>query len=107
MKAMGGHKTITREHMMNLEEFSQENFSYDPTTDVLKLRRDILYLAQSLKKIRQYHNDKNTALDFSRTVIDHEIIVVDDKSDVEADEEGVAPFIRKKKATRQNDQNTF
>jgi hypothetical protein len=101
MKAMGEHKTITREHMMNLEEFSQENFSYNPTTDVLKLRRDILYLAQSLKKIRQYHNDKNTALDFSRTVIDHEIIVVDDKSDVEADEEGVAPFIRKKKATRQ------
>lgn len=101
MKAMGEHKTITREHMLNLETFSKENFSYDPNSDALKLRRDILYLAKSLKKIRRYHNDTNTALDFSRTVIDQELVAIDDKSDVYADEEGVAPFTRKKKVPKQ------
>jgi hypothetical protein len=67
----------------------------------LKLRRDILYLAKSLKKIGQYHNDTNTVLDFSRTVIDQELIVIDGKSNVEADEVGVAPFTHTKKATKQ------
>jgi 23S rRNA A1618 N6-methylase RlmF len=54
-----------------------------------------------LKKIRQYHNDTNTVLDFSRTVIDQELTVIDGKSNVGADEVGVAPFTWTKKATKQ------
>jgi hypothetical protein len=77
-----------------------ENFSYDPNSDALKLRWDILYLTKILKKIRQYHNDTNTVLDFSRTVIDQELIVIDGRSNVEADEVGVAPFTRTKKAMK-------
>jgi hypothetical protein len=101
MKAMDKHKTITHKYMLDLEKFSTENFSYDPNSDALKLRRDILYLAKSLKKIGQYNNDTNTVLDFGRTVIDQELIVIDGKSNVEADGVGVTPFTWTKKATKQ------
>jgi hypothetical protein len=101
MEAMDEHKMITRKHMLDLETFLTENFSYDPNSDALKLRRDILYLTKSLKKVCQYYNDTNTVLDFSRTVIDQELIVIDGKSNVEADEVGVAPFTQTKKAAKQ------
>ena len=100
MKALDDLSIITIDHLEeeSMELFSSTYFSYNALEESKAVREDLAYLTRCLKKIRQYQRDKSVILDFNRTEIDQDTIVVEDNPD--ADTTGVEPHVRKLKTKR-------
>ena len=100
MKALDDLSIITIDHLEeeSIKLFSSTYFSYNALEESKAVREDLAYLTRCLKKIRQYQRDKSVILDFNRTEIDQDTIVVEDNPD--ADTTGVEPHVRKLKTKR-------
>ena len=100
MKALDDLSIITIDHLEeeSMELFSSTYFSYNALEESKAVREDLAYLTRCLKKIRQYQRDKSVILDFNRTEIDQDTIVIEDNPD--ADTTGVEPHVRKLKTKK-------